>query len=64
MNLATRIPVKIRQTIYTVLAALIAVEAVWDVVPPVLEGKVLATLSVLGFGVALGNTVSTSKEDN
>lgn len=58
MNLATRIPVRIRQTIYTVLAAAIAVEAVWDVVPAVLEGKVLSTLSVLGFGVALGNTGS------
>ena len=58
MNLATRIPVRIRQTIYTVLAAAIAVEAVWDVVPAALEGKVLSTLSVLGFGVALGNTGS------
>jgi Na+-transporting NADH:ubiquinone oxidoreductase subunit NqrB len=58
MNLATKIPVKIRQTIYTVLAALIAVEAVWDVVDGALESKILATLSVLGFGVALGNTVT------
>ena len=56
MNLAARIPVRIRQTIYAVLGAAIAVEAVWDVVPAVLEGKVLATLSALGFVVALGNT--------
>ena len=61
MNIAQRIPLPIRQTIYAVLGAAIAVEAVWDVVPAVLEGKVLATLSVLGFGVALGNT--TSKAD-
>ena len=56
MNLATRIPVRVRQGIYLVLATAIGLEAVWDVVPAVLEGKVLASLSVFGFTVALGNT--------
>lgn len=56
MNLATRIPIKVRQTVYTVLGALYAVELVWDVIPEPWEGKVIATFTALGFGVAFANT--------
>lgn len=54
-NLAQAIPAVWRQGIYSVLATLIALEAIFDVVPDVWEGKVLAALAVLGFGVAVGN---------
>ena len=56
MNPLTKIPVPVRQTIYGVLGLAIGLEAIWDIVPAALEGKVLSSLSVLGFGVALGNT--------
>lgn len=55
-TLAQAIPVRARQAIYSILATAVLLETVWDVVPDVLEGKLLATLTVLGFGVALGNT--------
>lgn len=54
-NLAQSIPAKIRTGVYVVLGVLIPLEAVWDVLPPVLEGKVLASLAALGFGVAALN---------
>jgi hypothetical protein len=57
-NHAQSIPARVRQTIYTVLATAVALEAIFDVVPDVWEGKILSALTVLGFGVALGN-VST-----
>ncbi len=56
MKLADLLPAKVRGVIYTVLGAAVAVEAVWDLVPDPLEGKVLATLVALGFGLALVNT--------
>ena len=55
-NIASLIPARYRAAIYTILGAAIAVEAVWDLVPAALEGKVLATLSALGFGMAAANT--------
>lgn len=55
-NIANLIPAKIRATVYAVLGAAIALEMIWDVVPGPLEGKVLATLSALGFGMATANT--------
>lgn len=54
-NLAQSIPTGARQAIYSVLATLVALEAIFDVVPDVWEGKILSALTVLGFGVALGN---------
>lgn len=56
MKLADLLPAKVRGTIYAVLGAAVALEAVWDIVPDPLEGKVLATLVALGFGLALANT--------
>jgi hypothetical protein len=56
MKLADLLPAKVRGAIYTILGAAVALEAVWDVVPDPLEGKVLATLVALGFGLALVNT--------
>lgn len=55
ITLAQSIPVKFRQGVYSVLATAIALEAIFDVVPDVWQGKVLAALSVLGFGVAVSN---------
>lgn len=55
-NLAQSIPVKVRKVIYSVLATAVGLEAVFDVVPDVLEGKILAALVVLGFGMAIPNT--------
>lgn len=57
-TLAQSIPDKARTAIYSLLATAIALEVVWDVVPDVLEGKLLASLSVLGFGVAALNVKS------
>ena len=54
-NVAQMIPNKYRTTIYSVLATLVGLEAVFNFVPDVWEGKVLAALVVLGFGVAVGN---------
>lgn len=57
-NVASYIPAKLRGAIYSILGLAIAAEAIWDVVPEVLEGKVLKTLTVAGFGLALTNTGS------
>ena len=55
-KIADYLPARARAVIYVVLGTAIALEAVWDLVPQVLEGKVLATLSVLGFGLAASQT--------
>jgi len=55
-RVAEYIPAPARKVIYSLLAAAIAAEAIWDVVPDALEGRVLATFTVLGFGLAVGNT--------
>ena len=55
-HVAQLIPTKVRATMYLVIGAAVALEAIWDLVPEVLEGKVLKTVTALGFGVALGNT--------
>jgi hypothetical protein len=54
-NIASYLPPKVRATVYTILATAILLEAVWDILPQPFEGKVLATLSVLGFGMAAVN---------
>lgn len=54
-TLAQAIPTRYRTVLYSVLAALIGLELVWDLVPDVLEGKLLGSLAVLGFGVAALN---------
>ena len=53
--IARLLPPKVRRVVYIVLAVATAVESVWDVVPPALEGRVLATLTVLGFSLATAN---------
>lgn len=55
-NVAQMIPAKVRAVIYTVLGTLTLLEAIWDFLPEIAEGKVLKTLNVIGFGIALGNT--------
>lgn len=54
-TLAQSIPAKARAAVYSVLATLVALEVVWDVVPDVLEGKLLGSFVVLGFGVSALN---------
>jgi hypothetical protein len=56
VSLAQAIPVKVRRAVYSVLATAVGLEAVFDVVPDVWEGKILSALVVLGFGTALSNT--------
>jgi hypothetical protein len=53
--IADLIPATARRIVYLALGTVVGLEAVWDVVPDVLEGKVLATLTVLGFGLAAAN---------
>ena len=56
MKLADLLPPKVRKAVYLVLGTAVGLEAVWDLVPAVLEGKVLNTLVVFGFGLAAANT--------
>ena len=63
VSLAHAIPVKARKIIYSVLATLVGLEAVFDVVDDVWEGKVLAALVVLGFGIAIPNTPTEIEVD-
>lgn len=59
ITLAQSIPVKFRKAIYSVLGTAVGLEAIFDWVPDVLEGKLLAALVVLGFGTALANTAKS-----
>lgn len=54
-NIASYLPPKVRATVYTILAALIALAELWDVLPDEYAGKIIATLSILGFGMAAVN---------
>jgi hypothetical protein len=58
-DIAGLIPATARRVVYSVLGAAIALEAIWDIVPAPIEGKVLATLSALGFGLAVTQTGDT-----
>jgi len=60
VNLAQSIPLRYRQAIYSILATLVGLEAIFDVVPDDIQGKVLSALVVLGFGTALSNTATKS----
>lgn len=54
-NVAQAIPARWRTAIYSVLGTLVGLEAVFDLVPDVWEGKILSALVVLGFGTAVLN---------
>ncbi len=56
MKLADLFTAPVRKAIYLGLTTLYGLELVWDFVSPVWEGKLLATLGVLGFGLAAVNT--------
>lgn len=62
-NIAGWLPEKVRTAIYSVLATAWALEEIWDLIPEAMEGKLLKTLSILGFGMAAINTVP-EKESN
>jgi hypothetical protein len=55
------LPPNVRKAIYVVLSTALALEAVWDVVPAALEGRLLQSLAALGFVLAATNT-NTDKE--
>ena len=59
-NLAQAIPAKIRTVIYSIPGMAVGLEAIFDVLPAVVENKILAALVVLGFGVAVGNVAPTA----
>ena len=61
MKLADLLPAPVRRVVYVVLGAAVSLEAIWDVIPEPLEGKVLATLVALGFGLALANTTDPAE---
>ena len=61
MKLADLLPAPVRRVVYVVLGAAVPLEAIWDVIPEPLEGKVLATLVALGFGLALANTTDPAE---
>lgn len=56
MKVAQFIPAKVRKVVYTVLGTLFTLEAIFDTIPDVLEGKLLQALAALGFVVAVSNT--------
>lgn len=58
-NLAQAIPAKWRTGIYSGLGTLVGLEAIFDLVPDVWEGKILSALVVLGFGTAVLNVKDT-----
>jgi hypothetical protein len=55
-KIADLLPPWARRVIYVTLGTATALEAIWDLVPAVLEGKVLLSLTVLGFGLATSQT--------
>lgn len=55
-KLADILPPRVRQAIYVVLGVAVPLEGIWDLLPDVWEGKVLATVAALGFGLAAVNT--------
>lgn len=55
ITLAQMIPAKWRRAIYSILGTVVALEAIFDVVPAGWESKILATLVVFGFGTAAVN---------
>lgn len=59
-TLASYIPTKFRGLAYSILGAALLLEVIWDVIPEPIDGKVQATVSALGFGLALLNTGDTT----
>lgn len=55
MKIAQMLPPKVRAVVYSVLAAAVAVEEIFDVVPDGWETKALKVATILGFGLAVGN---------
>lgn len=63
MKIAQLIPAKARAVVYSVIGAAVGLEAIFNVVPDVFEGKVLSALVVLGFGVAVSNVPKADKPE-
>ncbi len=55
MNIAQRIPARIRTIVYVVLGVASAAQASFEVLPADTWGRVLGFASLLGFTVAAGN---------
>lgn len=46
---------QVRRVVYTVLGCVLALEAIWNIVPDGIESRLVATLGALGFVLARGN---------
>lgn len=58
--IANLLPAKVRKVVYAALGTAVGLEAIFDVVPDVLEGKLLQAFVVCGFGLALKNTTDVT----
>lgn len=58
-KIADILPANVRRAIYIALGVAVPLEAIWDVLPDVYEGKVLASLAALGFGLAATQTTKS-----
>jgi hypothetical protein len=54
-SIASYLPPKIRAAVYSVLAAVILLQQIWHIIPERYDGKIIASLSVLGFSMAAVN---------
>jgi len=61
MTLADALPAAVRKGVYAALGTVIALEAVWDVIPEGVEGRLLASLPALGFILAISKTKDTAE---
>ena len=64
MTLADALPAAVRKGVYAALGTVIALEAVWDVIPEGVEGRLLASLPALGFILAFSKTGDAVVVDN
>ena len=61
-TLAQAVPPKWRKVIYSVLSAALAINAVLDVIPGEIAGKVIGIAAALGFVMAGTNTPTNTQE--
>lgn len=60
-TIADILPVKARRIIYVIVPVFVILEAIWDFLPNGYEDKVLASLTALGFTLALSQAKDTNR---
>ena len=55
-TIAEFIPSRIRGAIYALIGTYLLLDPIWNITPDGYQGKLTATLGVLGFGLAAANT--------